>query len=160
MAAAAAKTVEAALWNFSWDQFRENHRVPNALFNDYLRFLALKAAASDFNASVLSPPTAIEHIWHVHLHDTRHYRAMCDTIVPGHFIHHDPKDRDGGNEDPVQRSHRRQQAVRRYEATWGNPPGIGKSRSICLILLGPVPETRRLQLQSKPKPLLNTRWQT
>jgi hypothetical protein len=124
MAAAAAKTVEAALWNFSWDQFRENHRVPNALFNDYLRFLALKAAASDFNASVLSPPTAIERIWHVHLHDTRHYRAMCDTIVPGHFIHHDPKDRDGGNEDPVQRSHRRQQAVRRYEATWGNPPGI------------------------------------
>ena len=40
---------------------------------DYRRFLALKVAAQDWYASILSPPSSVDRIWHAHLLDTLGY---------------------------------------------------------------------------------------
>lgn len=115
---AAAQAAEATLMRLSLDRLRARVGVSVVIFRDYLRFISLKAACSDFYAAALSPPTEVDDVWHAHLLDTLSYHEMCEAVVPGHFIHHDP---DGGM-DARRRNDRRRRALKNYEATWGRAP--------------------------------------
>ena len=89
---------------------------------DYCRFLALKVAAKDWYASLLSPPVVVDKIWHAHLLDTLAYEEACAAMgVPRdvRIIHHNP----GGGLDAVARAQRQQRALQHYKACWGAPPG-------------------------------------
>jgi len=111
--------------------------VSDAVFDDYLKFLSLKAGACDFFAGLLSPPPEIDVIWHAHLLDTLSYQEVCQAIVPNHFIHHNP---DGENDNEA-RSERRRRAVQHYEAVFGRAPHYwkvgGAKRQNTTTLLSP-----------------------
>ena len=107
------------LMNF--DSVRSSVNVPASLLDEYKRFLALKVAARDFDASVLSPPQDLDTIWHAHILDTNHYRIVCDALG-GNFIHHNPN----GGADAVARDARRQTALTHYEQSFGTAPECWK----------------------------------
>ena len=107
------------LMNF--DSVRSSVNVPASLLGEYKRFLALKVAARDFDASVLSPPQDLDTIWHAHILDTKHYRIVCDALG-GNFIHHNPN----GGADAVARDARRQNALTHYEQSFGTAPECWK----------------------------------
>jgi small ubiquitin-related modifier len=107
------------LMNF--DSVRSSVNVPASLLGEYKRFLALKVAARDFDASVLSPPQDLDTIWHAHILDTNHYRIVCDALG-GFFIHHNPN----GGADAVARDSRRQTALTHYEQSFGTAPECWK----------------------------------
>ena len=60
----------------------------------YQQFMELKKNLEDFDAQVLSPPAAIDKVWHLHVLDTRAYAADCQSLC-GRMIHHDI---DGGQD--------------------------------------------------------------
>ena len=107
------------LMNF--DSVRSSVNVPASLLGEYKRFLALKVAARDFDASALSPPQDLDTIWHAHILDTKHYRIVCDALG-GNFIHHNPN----GGADAVARDARRQNALTHYEQSFGTAPECWK----------------------------------
>jgi hypothetical protein len=57
---------------------------------DYAKFITLKAIVGDFDADKISPTPEIDQVWHVHLLDTKSYKAMCQRIAPRKFFHHSP----------------------------------------------------------------------
>ena len=68
---------------------------------EYHRFMQLKKALKDYEATRLSPSSAIDLVWHEHILDTRRYGAFC-TQLCGRLIHHDPD----GDLDPEERAKR------------------------------------------------------
>ena len=67
----------------------------------YKQFLQLKIAHADWDAAVLSPPLAVDEMWHMHILDTRRYAADCAACA-GAFVHHDAD----GDEDRAARERR------------------------------------------------------
>jgi hypothetical protein len=119
-----ALSAHAALGGTSFVALRA--RCPEARvaadLEDYRRFLALKVAAQDWHASLISPPVLVDLIWHSHLLDTLAYEEACKNMgVPQsvRVIHHNP---DGGL-DAGQRAARRQRALQYYRQAFGTPPG-------------------------------------
>ena len=85
------------------------------LLPEYKKFLALKVAANDFDAALLSPPAEIDVIWHAHILDTAHYRTTCDALMQGCFIDHNPN----GGADASARDARRRACVEDYNKAFG-----------------------------------------
>jgi hypothetical protein len=100
----------------NFEALRSRISSPDLLL-EYKRFLALKVALGDFDASVLSPPAEIDAIWHAHILDTKHYRTVCEALGQG-FIEHDP---DGGA-DPAARDTRRMTCLAEYKKEFGAVP--------------------------------------
>ena len=91
--------------------------------NDYLAFIALKVARRDWLAAQLSPPPAVDKVWHEHLLDTRAYRAMNEAVCcEGDFIEHDPR----GGLSAAARQQRRERAARDYALAFG-PAAVGSA---------------------------------
>ena len=101
---------------FPFDTLQARISVPAEQLREYKRFLALKAAVHDFDATLLSPPEEIDTIWHAHILDTKHYRLVCNAL--GHFIDHDP---DGGT-DARARDARLKASLDEYEKAFGAAP--------------------------------------
>ena len=81
----------------------------------YKQFLVLKAASFDVDATKLSPPPLIDHVWHEHVLDTKHYAPACLAAF-GHPIHHDPN----GDEDVESRARRREATLVALEKVYGD----------------------------------------
>lgn len=58
-----------------------------AVVREYVRFLLLKIAFSDFEATELSPSAYIDKAWHLHVLQTNRYASDCISIC-GRVIHH------------------------------------------------------------------------
>jgi len=100
------------------ERLQQRSAATDAEFDDYLKFLALKAGTCDYFAGLLSPPPQIDAIWHVHILDTFRYQEMCQAVVPARFIHHNPD----GEFDGAAKTERRRRAVLHYEAAFGPVP--------------------------------------
>ena len=70
------------------------HTEAERAIDAYRQFMELKKNLKDFDAQVLSPPAAIDKVWHLHVLDTRAYAADCQSLC-GRMIHHDI---DGGQD--------------------------------------------------------------
>lgn len=129
--------------------------VGKALMQDYCRFLALKVAAQDWYASLLSPPVEVDQIWHTHLLDTLNYEEFCAAIgVPQdvRIIHHDPE----GGTDAIARAARQQRSLNYYKQVWGEPKGAkwGDDRKRAAVAQNPAPAKRPATTPSpEPSPL-------
>lgn len=75
------------------------------VFEEYKKFLTLKAAAGDWDGQLLSPPPLIDKMWRLHVLETHQYTAACLSSF-GRIIEHDPD----GDLD------RSRQLVRRFAA--------------------------------------------
>jgi hypothetical protein len=53
----------------------------------YRQFMTLKARLEDWNATILSPSSVVDQIWHLHILDTQRYAADCITLC-GQVVHH------------------------------------------------------------------------
>jgi len=76
-----------------------------AVFRAYEQFLAIKAAAGDWDAKTLSPPHAVDEMWHLHVLDTKAYGPWSQRVF-GRLLHHDPD----GDIDRLRRDQRRASA--------------------------------------------------
>ena len=86
-----APTALARLGSIDFTALARDAGASAALLEDYKKFLALKAATSDFDAVLLSPSPRVDEVWHAHILDTRAYTAACEAMLgAGGFIHHDP----------------------------------------------------------------------
>jgi len=126
--------------------------VGKALMQDYCRFLALKVAAKDWYASLLSPPVEVDQIWHTHLLDTLNYEEVCAAIGVPHdvrIIHHDPE----GGTDAIARAARLQRSLNYYKQVWGEPKGAkwGDDRKRAAAAQNPAP-AKRPAAQPSPEP--------
>jgi small ubiquitin-related modifier len=72
--------------------YQWNQDMSNRVFNSYRQFLDLKGTLEDWNATILSPSSLVDQMWHQHILDTLHYEKYCQSVC-GRMIHHDP---DGG----------------------------------------------------------------
>ena len=81
----------------------------------YKQFLVLKAASFDVDATKLSPPPLIDHVWHEHVLDTKHYAPACLAAF-GHPIHHDPN----GDADVPARARRREATLVALKKVYGD----------------------------------------
>ena len=82
----------ASLANVDWSPLKADTNASDALLDDYKKFLALKAAQSDFYAALLSPSPQVDELWHAHILDTLAYKEACEAMLgAGGFIHHDPR---------------------------------------------------------------------
>lgn len=62
------------------------HDAPVCRSGRYQKFLELKIALKDFNAQRLSPSSAIDQVWHLHILDTEHYESDIRALqknLPG-----------------------------------------------------------------------------
>ena len=75
--------VRALVNELNWKPICDKEDISQADLQDYLRFIVLKAAARDHDASTLSPPPHVDKVWHKHLLYMKHYRTMCDTFPQG-----------------------------------------------------------------------------
>ena len=119
-----AQTARGKLDNVDLDHLRARVAVSEHTWEEYLRFLALKASDQDWDAATLSPPEEVDAVWHAHILDTKSYAETCERL--GHFIHHDP---DGGL-DKKARTLRRSRALRLYEQAWGAAPAMWKEQEV------------------------------
>ena len=122
--AAAAKAALTKLEGADLDQLKDRVKPSAHVWKQYLRFLALKAAAQDWYAAAISPPVEVDALWHAHILDTRSYRETCELL--GHFIDHDP---DGGV-DQKARARRRLLALKMYEEAWGTAPEMWEVQEV------------------------------
>lgn len=63
-----------------------------AIAVEYKKLMELKKNLEDWDASLLSPPPAIDRMWHLHILDVKGYTKSCQEFC-GQLIGHDP---DGG----------------------------------------------------------------
>jgi hypothetical protein len=70
--------------------YQWNQDMSNRVFNSYQQFLDLKGTLEDWNATILSPTSLVDQMWHQHILDTRHYEKYCQSVC-GRMIHHDPE---------------------------------------------------------------------
>jgi len=114
----------ASLRSLSFDKLRAQSGASEIMIEEYLKFIALKAAYADYFASLLSCPPEVDAIWHTHLLDTLSYHEMCEAVVPaGRFIHHNPN----GGQDEAARAERRKRALTLYEKSYGKAPAYWKA---------------------------------
>jgi len=117
-----AATALASLANVDWEPLRAETNASAALLDDYKKFLALKAAHSDFYASLLSPSPRLDELWHAHILDTLAYKEACEAMLgAGGFIHHDPR----GGRDAVARETRRRRTLSLFQSAFGSAPLTG-----------------------------------
>lgn len=102
----------------NFESLRARIEAPE-LLPEYKRFITLKAALGDTDATKLSPPAEIDAIWHSHILDTKHYRTMCEIIGRG-FIDHNP---DGGADENA-RASRRATTLAEYQKAFGAAPDV------------------------------------
>jgi len=87
---------------------------------EYLKFLELKIAVEDYDASVLSPSPIVDAVWHAHILDTKAYAAdvaLMHTLARvshARFVHHNPD----GELDLNERQKRRAATEIAYEAVF------------------------------------------
>ena len=122
--ASRAKAALAKLEGADLERLKRQVKPSADVWQQYLRFLALKVAAQDWCATKISPPVEVDALWHAHILDTRSYRETCELL--GHFIDHDP---DGGD-DPKARAQRRLLALKMYEEAWGTAPEMWKVQEV------------------------------
>ena len=114
----AAHGAYASLANVDWGPLKAKTNASHALLVDYKRFLALKAAESDFYAGFLSPSPQVDELWHAHILDTLAYKEACEAMLgAGGFIHHDP----AGGRDAAARNTRLRRTVSLFKKAFGNP---------------------------------------
>ncbi len=89
------------------------HEDVDSVFREYRRFMELKVAVGDYDATQLSPSSLVDAMWHLHILDTRQYSAMCADLPS--FIHHNP---DGGK-DAAARCIRYQTTLIAYRSRFG-----------------------------------------
>lgn len=78
----AARKLESMLrTKVEWRDFKRNtpSTANGSHFEEYLRFIALKAAFRDFDAKELSPSPEVDQIWHQHILFTKHYAEISDA---------------------------------------------------------------------------------
>jgi len=63
-------------------------RKSEAAFNAYKQFLELKSETEDWDATKLSPPLAVDAVWHLDILDTKTYADRCVRAF-GRVVHHD-----------------------------------------------------------------------
>lgn len=86
---------------------------------EYYKFLELKAALRDVDASRISPSPLIDQIWHMHILNTKEYQESMCALGCG-FLHHST-DKAFDGEFKVRR---RENMAFAYEARFGStPPG-------------------------------------
>lgn len=113
-----APTALARLGSIDFTALARDAGASAALLEDYKKFLALKAATSDFDAVLLSPSPRVDEVWHAHILDTRAYTAACEAMLgAGGFIHHDPH----GGDDAAARDARLRRTVALFRADFGAP---------------------------------------
>jgi len=105
------------------DKLQARTGVSGKVVDDYLKFIACKAAAGDYYASLLSPPAEVDAVWHAHLLDTLSYHEMCESVVPARFLHHNPD----GALDESGRAERRKRCLALYAKVFGEPPAYWKA---------------------------------
>ena len=114
----AAHDAYASLANVDWGPLKAETSASDALLEDYKKFLALKAAESDFYAALLSPSPQVDEVWHAHILDTLAYKEACEAMLgAGGFIHHDPR----GGRDAAARRTRLRRTLSLYEVAFGKP---------------------------------------
>lgn len=84
------------------------------LLAEYERFLELKKAERDWNATLLSPSPLVDSVWHLHVLDTARYGLYCRKMC-GRVIHHDPD----GADKAVDREARYRRTLAAYERRYG-----------------------------------------
>ena len=119
----AARDAYTTLRAFPLERLKAHSGASDAVLDDYLKFIACKAATGDYFASLLSCPPEVDGVWHEHLLDTLSYHEMCEAIVPGRFIHHNP---DGASNEDA-RAERRMRALGLYERIFGVPPAYWRA---------------------------------
>lgn len=86
---------------------------------EYKRFMELKCALRDFSADKLTPPLAVDEMWHLHVLDTKRYKTDCQEMAGDlAFIHHDAD----GDADADARAERIRTVRMAYEARFGATP--------------------------------------
>lgn len=68
--------------------FRWNDATCQGVLKAYRQFMELKVKHEDWDATILSPPSMVNLMWHDHTLDARHYAMSC-TAYCGHLIGHD-----------------------------------------------------------------------
>ncbi len=99
------------------DRFAKAHsdKDIDSVLCEYRRFMELKVAMGDYDATQLSPSPLVDAMWHLHILDTRQYLAMCSEQPS--FIHHNPD----GCKDLAARRSRYQTTLLAYRARFGEP---------------------------------------
>jgi hypothetical protein len=104
--------------NLGWDR-----EECSGVHREYERFMTLKAKLADFDARQLSPPLAVDQMWHQHILDTRAYepdcKAFCDRL-----IHHDPR----GGVGLAERRGRALTTLVEYRRAFGHLPVVELAR--------------------------------
>ena len=59
------------------------------IMKEYKKFMVLKYLSNDYVAELLSPPPAVDLVWHEHILDTVNYQEFCE-IFP-QFVNHNPE---------------------------------------------------------------------
>jgi len=126
-----AITARSALNAVDFTMLEQDTGATTERLEEYKRFLALKAAHSDFYAALLSPSPEVDEIWHAHILDTLSYKETCEAMLgAGGFIHHNP--RGGLGNDAPARDARRRRTIAFYQAAFRNqaaPAGLRRRRA-------------------------------
>lgn len=94
----------------------------NAVELEYRRFLQLM---KQFPEEETAPLVDVDTFWHYHILDTMKYAADCEAVF-GYFLHHFPYICLRGEDDEAAHERVGQRMRELYEATFGEPYGIGK----------------------------------
>jgi hypothetical protein len=87
--------------------------------NEYFdRFMPLKKAAKDADATILSPSYLVDLVWHAAILDTAGYAQFCENQI-GFFVHH--RHFDG---DEKAREQRYERTYKDYKDTFGAPDDL------------------------------------
>ncbi|GGC12439.1 glycine-rich domain-containing protein [Pseudoduganella buxea] len=93
----------------------------NAVELEYRRFLQLM---KQFPEEETAPLVDVDTFWHYHILDTMKYAVDCDAVF-GYFLHHFPYIGLRGEDDEAAHERVGQRMRELYEATFGEPYGIG-----------------------------------
>ncbi len=93
----------------------------NAVELEYRRFLQLM---KQFPEEETAPLVDVDTFWHYHILDTMKYAADCEAVF-GYFLHHFPYIGLRGEDDEAAHERVGQRMRELYEATFGEPYGIG-----------------------------------
>eukprot|EP01013_Petalomonas_cantuscygni_P018046 TRINITY_DN3537_c0_g1_i1.p1 TRINITY_DN3537_c0_g1~~TRINITY_DN3537_c0_g1_i1.p1 ORF type:complete len:316 (-),score=27.55 TRINITY_DN3537_c0_g1_i1:811-1758(-) len=115
----------------------------DAIYDEYMKFMTLKAVCHDLRATLLSPAEAVDLMWHTHILDTVAYASFCSKLgravgVEGpFFIHHRPE---GASETSSRAARRHATAiayVSRFSVPMPLPPlGFGLAGAAGMAIEG------------------------
>lgn len=78
------KLKERAMRRYGWSP-----DFVQRVYEEYKKFLTLRAAARDWRGDLLSPPATVDALWRLHVVETHRYAEACLGAF-GHVIEHDP----------------------------------------------------------------------